>query len=235
MAEYTVRVETIVKNLTLEHDELDIFERIELACPLIFNFDFPCWNESYKATLEKKIITRYFKKEICAETVGLWKMFLYDKFNSIMPYYNQLYLSTIKEYDFAKDHSETEVLALTKKDIIANSGTAGSTDTTASTGTNSNSSTVVDCDTPQARLNGGDYASNIQENSGSGTSGINSTITNSSTNTLDSTVDGTQNYTKTVSGNNQAVQDLILKYRDTIINIDNMIVEEFKDMFILAY
>ena len=49
--------------------------------------------------LETKIIKHYYTREIAAETVGLWKLWLDERMNNIMPYYNQLYKSELLEFN----------------------------------------------------------------------------------------------------------------------------------------
>lgn len=77
----------------------------------IFNFDYPIFDETYRPVLEKKILKHYYTREICAETVGLWKLFLDARMNEIMPYYNKLYESELLQFnplrdtDITKDHS----------------------------------------------------------------------------------------------------------------------------------
>ena len=79
----------------------------------VFDFDYPIFDEAYRATLEKKILKHYYTREICCETVGLWKLFLNCKMNEIMPYYNQLYKSALIEFnplydvDLTIDHHRT--------------------------------------------------------------------------------------------------------------------------------
>lgn len=65
----------------------------------VFDFDYPIFDEAYRVTLEKKILKHYYTREICCETVGLWKLFLNRKMNEIMPYYNQLYKSALIEFN----------------------------------------------------------------------------------------------------------------------------------------
>ena len=69
------------------------------AAPKIFNFDFPIFDETYRTPLEVKILRHYYTREICEETVGLWKLRLQDKLNMIMPYYNQLYASELLRFN----------------------------------------------------------------------------------------------------------------------------------------
>ena len=72
---------------------------INTAAPLLFNFDFPIFDESYRLPLETKILRHYYTREICEETVGLWKLRLQDRLNMIMPYYNKLYQSELLQFN----------------------------------------------------------------------------------------------------------------------------------------
>ncbi len=65
----------------------------------IFNFDYPIFDSNYKSILETKILKHYYTREIGFETVGLWKLKLDTKMNEIMPFYNQLYKSTLLEFN----------------------------------------------------------------------------------------------------------------------------------------
>lgn len=102
MAFYTTQVRTICES-ALGYDEHagfdDINDTLRRAAPLVFNFDFPIWDEKYRLTLETKILKHFYMREIGAETVGLWKLWLDERLNLIMPYYNELYKTTVLEYN----------------------------------------------------------------------------------------------------------------------------------------
>lgn len=76
-----------------------IKDTIERAVPKVFDFDFPMFDEKYRDVLCGKILKHYWTREIGAETVGLFKLWLDTKLNEIMPYYNQLYKSTLLEFN----------------------------------------------------------------------------------------------------------------------------------------
>lgn len=105
MAKYTTEVRTICEQLAEYTDRQgfdEIDKVIEKAYPKIFNFDFPIFDEEYRPFLEKKILKYYYLREIGAETVGVWKLFLCNTLNEVMPYFNQLYDSAkleVKPFD----------------------------------------------------------------------------------------------------------------------------------------
>lgn len=102
MSKFTTEVRFICENaagLTEQKGFNDVDTIITAAAPVIFNFDFPIYDELYRLPLEKKILRHFYTREICAETVGLWKLWLCDKLNVIMPYYNQLYTSALLQFN----------------------------------------------------------------------------------------------------------------------------------------
>lgn len=60
---------------------------------------YPIFDEAYRHALNVKIIKHYYLREIGQETAALWKFFLQRKMQEIMPYYNQLYLSELLEFN----------------------------------------------------------------------------------------------------------------------------------------
>lgn len=102
MSKYTTQVRFICEQnagLTESKGFDDVNEIIAESAANIFNFTFPIFDEAYRLPLEIKILRHYYTREICEETVGLWKLRLQQKLNEIMPYYNQLYESELIEFN----------------------------------------------------------------------------------------------------------------------------------------
>lgn len=173
MSKYTTEVRFICETYAgLEESKgyADISSIIEKARTKVFDFDFPIYDESYRSVLETKILNHYYTREIGFETVGLWKHFLNMRLNEIMPYYNQLYKSTLYEFNPLYDvdltttsnrdikHDETTGSHNTRTDDLTqtSSDTATRTDDLAHTDhtTTSNSSKERYSDTPQGGLDG---------------------------------------------------------------------------------
>ena len=103
MSMYTTELRYICETMTEEplenFDNLKGVRRIDAIIDSskgnIFDFDYPIFDEAYRGVLEKKIIRHYYTREIGAETFGLFQLYLSDKMNEIMPYYNQLYASEL--------------------------------------------------------------------------------------------------------------------------------------------
>lgn len=114
MSKYTTEVRFICETsagLVESEGYTSINQIITDAIPKIFDFEFPIFDETYRVVLERKILKHYYTREICAETVGLWKHFLSTRLNEIMPYYNKLYSSELLSFnpfydvDLTKDHT----------------------------------------------------------------------------------------------------------------------------------
>lgn len=102
MSTYTTELRFICEELAgldKSKDYPDVNSIITIARPKIFNFSYPIFDENYKSVLEHKILKHYYTREICAETYGLWHLWLDDRMNIIMPYYNQLYKSEQLEFN----------------------------------------------------------------------------------------------------------------------------------------
>lgn len=79
-------------------DYTDVDNTVGLAQSHIFD-NYPIFDESYREFLNKKILKHYYTREICEETIGLWKLRLSNKMNEIMPYYNKLYNSELLSFN----------------------------------------------------------------------------------------------------------------------------------------
>lgn len=108
-----------------------IKDTIEKAIPKVFDFEFPMFDEGYRNVLCTKILKHYWTREIGAETVGLFKLWLDTRLNEIMPYYNQLYKSTLFEFNPLYDVDITTTQKRSSDGItdVQGSGTANAEQT----------------------------------------------------------------------------------------------------------
>ena len=65
---------------------------------------------NHKEELCKKILKHYYTREIGAETVGLWKLWMNTRFEEIMPYYNKLYETAAAEINYLNDVDYTRTI-----------------------------------------------------------------------------------------------------------------------------
>lgn len=241
VSKYTTQVRWIVEYATPSMEGQPIYNRIKAAAPAIFNFDYPIWTEEHRVQLETKILTHYFNKEIALETVGLWKLYLCERLNLIMPYYIELYESTQRKYDYLTTIDFTETYTATKTEeetgkMDTTNNAETSMDDTIDTTTSADS---LRSDLPQANYAGLDYGTNSQTDSGTSKSDSTSTGTSKSTGNATNTVnrDVNDNYTRTRKGTDgsRSITELLEQYRKSILNIDREIVNELYDLFMLIY
>lgn len=102
MSKYTTEVRYICEKyagLDESVGYLSIRDVISRAREVIFDFDYPIFDENYRSVLETKILKHFYTREIGEETVGLWKLRLDARMNEIMPYYNQRYESELIKFN----------------------------------------------------------------------------------------------------------------------------------------
>ena len=246
MSKYTTEVRFICETASgLDESKgyNDVDGIIEKAIPKIFSFTFPIFDENYRTVLEKKILKHFYTREICEETVGLWKLRLDAKLNEIMPYYNKLYSSELLEFNplYTANLSRTRKTDYDSNRNTSNSGKVNSKSDSNGSGTGTNSNVGVDLysDTPQGALTGVEnetYLTNARkttDNANSSSSTTNSTtgeVTNSDSGTDD--LSSTENYLETVVGyDGMNASELIMKYRETFLNIDMMVIGDLETLF----
>lgn len=218
-------------------------------------------NVAYHTYICQLILKHYYFREIGAETVGLWKTWMRTKLQEISKYYAKLWESdnvlsatrALMDTDLKRMHSgESEEGR--EEDVT---GSMSGTDTntrTLNTNRAENGRTTTNnlrrySDTPQGGLNGMQavesnmYLTEAEINNGDGTD--NRTIADTGT-IGDSGTTGRQTSENTVASGNRSesfeetiqglsgksYSDMLMKYRDTLINIDEKIIGEFEDLFL---
>lgn len=200
--------------------------------------------------LNNKILNYYRFREIGQETFGRWLFELETALNEIMPYYNQLFYSA--DQDFNPIYNVDYIRDTQRHKSGTNIESQSSNTNSSTSGTDSSSSTdyskSVTSDTPQNQLNipneGIDtvsYASDASwgKNSNS-TSSSTSTTGNSATNASNSAIGNEkEGIIETTKGNFgvTSAQDLIIKYRETLLNIEQLIINDkrIQELFMLIY
>lgn len=256
MSKYTIRVKDILENYYLleEHipSNIEIFENsnvvetdwdnpfntdykspfeqfyptvdevLDSTWNKIFDFNFPKLPNYENGQLEKVILKAYYMREIGFETVGRWKLALNQTLNRIMPYYIDLYNSIefnktnpLENYDLY-DSSDRKTDSSMKV-----SSTSENTSNTTEKG--------VFEDTPSNELGAGeDYATNVTK--ATSEQNANNSNNGNSTNNVNDVYNrhahGLMGYSK---------QDMIDRYRQNLINIDELIIMELSDLFMLLY
>lgn len=130
MSKYTTEVRFICEAFAgLEESKGfdDVEQIITQAAPEIFNFSFPVFDENYRLPLEKTILRHFYTREIGEETVGLWRLRLWDRLNIIMPFYNKLYLTETLSFNPLYDVDYTRTTKTESEGENASSGTESTT------------------------------------------------------------------------------------------------------------
>lgn len=202
MAHYTITIKSLIDN--------------------DFNFglqNYPIFNESYRETLNKHILNYYYESEIGFETANLFKFYLNNTLDLIMPKYNELY----KKQEIALLNIFGNV------DLTENSNRQNQNQVNTNSNSNSNNKNLFQ-DTPQGPL---DFTE--LENQ---TWATNYTM-NKSNITDESESNGTNNedYERHIHGNNGNKYniDLLNDIKNNLMNIDLMIINELNDLFMGIY
>ena len=194
----------------------------------LFDFKYDFYEESKKEQFEQKFIDYFYMREIEHETVEEFKHELRTKLNLIAPYYKQLYETELKskniEFLLNKDLKETfirEVESDTESLSNFNNESNGKAKVETLSTTN---------DTPQNRIDDLDKyissASKDKNTSKTSSSDNGSSISQNS----NSAKEETTLISKGNIGTTSSAQ-LLRDWRDVLINIDMMILEECEELF----
>ena len=224
MSKYTMSFYDLDKEFNdYDYLETSVDDRLEAIIPFIFDFDFPITDEVTKKRIEKAILKHYYMREIAFETWGLFKIKLNDRLNLIGKRYNELYKFYDREIDpFINSYLEEKVNT-TGESSSVNIDTTGLDEETDNFNTQS--------DTPQGilqELKEGRYSSyaTVEHNTRSVQNKGN--MENNSDNSSEMTRE-----IKSLSGMTQA--DAFRNYFDNIISLDEEIVNECSDLFLIVW
>lgn len=184
--------------------------------------DYPIFDEEYREHLNDMILKHYYMSEIGFETAALFKQYLNNKMNEIMPYYNTLYKLQKDLLNNSGGIDQNVNLTETYTHNVTTEGTSESN----SNSTNENKN--VSQNTPQGNLtdqniNNFNYADNI--NFGNNNSNI-----NDSSNTSGKSI---EDYIKTIQGNNgqKYAYEVLIAVKNNILSIDLEVINELEDLF----
>lgn len=203
MAKYTITIKSLLDN----------------------NFDFglqkyPIFNETYRNTLNNNILNHYYENEIGFETANLFKFYLNQKLNEIMPYYNTLYKA---QEEIIKDNLFDNV---DLKETSNRINKTNSNSTSVSTSDNKN----LFQDTPQGKIDmtifdNQTYATNLTLNKGKINDESNSTGNNK------------EDFIRSIKGSNGGKYkiEILNDIKNNLMNIDLMIINELNDLFMQIF
>lgn len=212
MAKYTLELGTISRSKNVK----------------VFNFDYSFYDPDLKEIFENKFIDHYFDDEIGFETIGKFQRRLRSKLNEIMPYYTQLYKTELasKDINFLlnKDLKETFIREVnnqnnTTGDSLSKVNGSDNTGFKESNIGNGNASLSFDSLTSISQ----------NDNNFNNTNSTNNNISNSGNEREETTLLSQGNIGITSSA------ELLTKWRESIINIDQLIINECRELFMTIY
>lgn len=210
--------------------------------------------ESLRPRVFKLILRHYYTREICAETVGLWKLWINSRLQEVLPYFGRLYdvqaklylTDPLKDVDYTKTHAGTESEDGThSKESSDNAeGSETGSETTSNTKTTTGDNWEKYSDTPQGSLNNVDemaYLTNATKTdtstveSGSGTRSTTKSNTSERTGEESGTThrEGENEFTERVQGKWSAktYAAMLVEYEQAVKNIDRLVIDSVSDMF----
>lgn len=222
--QYTISVRWIVESYSQETPDITTDQKITIALPKIFNFDFPIYDESYRTTFEDKLIRHFYFHEINITSIGRWKFMLREKLNLIMPVYNKMYEAVAIKYDPLIDTQMHETYTR-NNNLTSDSSTNGNV-----TQKDTSNNSQVYSDLPQTTLHGGDYATNSTQNEGTANS------TQNARQTANATSNNKETYEHDNTGfSSRSQQALLMEYYESLRNVDEMVFNELRELFMLIY
>lgn len=219
MSKYTTEVRFICENYAGELESVGlngVDSVIERARSKVFDFQYPIFDEAYRSVLETKILKHFYTREIGAETVGLWKLWLNTRLNEIMPYYNKLYKSELLEFNPLYDVDITRTRKGTLEGTKKDDGKVNS----------ENKNSNYYSDTPQGGVGNLENLTYLTSATLDNANGETTTVVNT-------TINNTEDYLDTVKGKNggTSYSKLLEEYRSTFLNIDMRVINELNDLF----
>lgn len=246
MAVYTTELRNVIRVAeTQAHGSYTEFEYTDATWRALGLDEYPIYDESHRAELNRKICDHFYMREIGAETVALFRLFVRRTMNEVMPFYNELYKTASLITDPFEEISVTHHEGW-GEDTESNTSSTGSTSTTSTTTmTNESSSSSLFSDTPMSMiqddggtlLESGQYATTSTFDKSSAdteTSGQGETGTESRTDSSGQRA-GSREWDE--KGHRKSPAELVMEYRRAILNVDNMVLHdsELNDCFMNVY
>jgi hypothetical protein len=256
MSSYTIPLKDIV-DLYVMDVSASVRDRIEMARPKLFDFDYPIFDESYRAVFETHFIRNFYVREIGCESEGLFKFNLETWLNIHMPYFNKIFESELIDYDPLTNTKLDE--SSNRKGNANQSNSSNSTSSSNATNNQTANGTMtdqqfnreLDSSNPDTRLaittqDGKgviEYASSIKENSDNGTKTSNTASTGESTDSsnVQSNSNGSMNNTEDYLSHkfgkvgSQTFSAMMNEYRGSLQRVEKMIFAEMQQLFMLVY
>lgn len=206
----------------------------------LFDFDYDFYEPQLKEQFEQKFKDYYFFNEIGFETIARFKHFLRTRLNTIAPYYRQLYETELKSKDINfllnKDLRESFVREIIKE--------GSQEDTINGTSSSKGSAKLLtENEYKESNLDNG-----IADLTDDKITNVNSTKDNNSQDTTQDSKSNTvvtknnddkeSEKTELISQGNIGITssaELLRDWRQVLLNIDMLIIDECRDLFMQIF
>lgn len=202
---------------------------------------YPIFDENYRTKLNEKIVAHYALREIGSETPQMFVFYLGRTMREQMDYFNQLYVSAQRKFDpfvTSDIRQETDSTSINESSgkssgTQSNESTANSTSDTKA----DNSSMTFNSEFPQTRIDDfRKYATTASQTDSTGDTHTSTQQDSTATATSTSNADYAHSSDKGNSmshtlGTSGSQSQLLLDWRDTMLNIDMMVINSLENLF----
>lgn len=230
MADYTLTLGNLIGR------GFDTDERLHLSARY-----YPIFDESYRARLNEKIVAHYALREIGVETPQMFVFYLGRTMREQMDYYNQLYLSAQRKFDpFVTSDIRQEMDSTSTNESSGKSSGTQSNESTANSTSDTkadNSSMTFNSEFPQTRIDDfRQFATSASQTDSTGnthtsTSQDSTAAASSQSNTDYARSSDKGNSVSHTLGTSGSQSQLLTDWRNTMLNIDMMVIGSLEDLF----
>lgn len=230
MADYTLTLGNLIAR------GYDTDEKLHLSAQY-----YPIFDEAYRSRLNDKIVAHYALREIGSETPQMFVFYLGRTMREQMDYFNQLYLSAQRKFDpfvtsdIKQSMDSTSVNESSGRSTGSQSNESSSSSTSDTTA--DNSSMTFNSEFPQTRIDDfRQYATSASQTDSKGDTHTNTKQDSTATATSVSNTDYAHSSDKGNSvshtlGTSGSQSQLLLDWRNTMLNIDLMVINALEDLF----
>lgn len=198
--------------------------------------DYPIFDESHREELNEKLFRHYKYREIGFETIDMFVDRLRTRMHEIMPPINEVWRTKSYEYNPLDSVDMTsESRSDSKTTGTANATNHAEDSNTANSGTESQGRTQ-NYEMPQtANVSGENYATSAADSASAGSTESSSSATSDGRQDSETETSGESTSHQRQHGRSGPAQSLIQAERDLIINIDMLVIDGIKDLFMSVW
>lgn len=217
---------------------LPLDKLIHKTIECVFDFSFPFYSDKAEdlAEFKRMFVLNNYNRSIACETIGQFKVRMLAILTKRMPYYEQLYKTTLIEFDPLKNKVYT-IDRNIKKDEQDNTSESVQNHDSGNTSQNSTSNAQkqdIHSRNPQVNFAGTDYASDMDRGRSEDSSNVNTNVKSDRNGTRNQDVNrdsNTDDVSKITGMDVVNPSELIMAYRKLIVNINSMLCDDLEELF----